>query len=88
MKKTIIKGIIAATLLVFVACSNPLDRPYNEETLQEDIEVLVARDKVYKDDLMNLSSYIIKCKITGEPLEGKTYRELIKEADEYARKVE
>jgi hypothetical protein len=85
MKIRVFKIFAIGTLLFFASCSNPLDRPYNEDTLMEDLEVIVARDKAYKPDMINLSEYLFKCKINGDSINGKTYGQLIKEANEYAK---
>ncbi len=73
--------------LSFASCQNPLDRPYNPETQLEDLEVIIARDKADKTDMLHLRDYMIMCSITGESLEGKTYGQLIQEANDYAEQA-
>ena len=83
MKKHALKIIIAGTLLFLVSCSNPLDKPYSEETLLEDLKVIVARDKADKSDMINLAQYLFVSKLNGDSITG-TYRELIEKANESA----
>jgi hypothetical protein len=83
MKKLLLKLLFAVMLFSFASCSNPLDRVYNENTLSEDLEIIVARDKAYKADMENLAYYLTFMQISGDSLEGKTYRELIKSANEF-----
>ena len=84
MKKIILKFITALLLITLVSCSDPLDKKYNENSLADDLQEIVARDKVNKTDMENLSVYIIRAKIMGETLDGKTYKELFEEANKYA----
>jgi len=82
--KKILKIALVGLLFTLVSCENPLDRPYNPETYMEDLQVIVARDKASKSDMINLANFFFK----GDSLEGKTYRQLIKEANEFAKSSE
>ena len=85
MKAKIFKIIFAGTLLFLVSCSSPLDRPYNEETLMEDLKVIIARNKANKSDMMHLAEYLFNRKLSGDSI-TETYRELIRKANEAAIK--
>ena len=84
MKKITFGIAFVALAIFFSSCDGPLNRKYNEETLNDDLQTIIAQDKVDKKDLENLAFYLIKCNIEGIELEGKTYKELIKEANELA----
>jgi len=84
MKAKAFKIIFAGILLFLASCSSPLDRPYNEETLLEDLKVIIARDKANKSDMVNLAEYLFNRKLNGDSITG-TYRELIRKANESAR---
>ena len=81
MKKYILSLFILLSVLGFSACTNPMDKVYQEETLMEDLEKIIARDKLNKQDMENFALYLIKCHIEGRDLEGKTYKELFEEAN-------
>ena len=85
--KNILKTVILAfALAAFTSCSNPLDREYNPDTLQEDLQVIVARDKIRShEDIVLLSDYIQLSEVLNISLEGKTYRQLLEEARELNR---
>lgn len=83
--KTIIKtAVIALALTAFVSCSDPLDKVYNQATIEDDLQTIIAHDKVSKQELENLAYYVVFASINGTDLEGKTYRELITEANKAA----
>ena len=85
--KKVLKIIVAGILIFLVSCGNPLDRPYNEATLMEDLQVIIARDNASKSDMMNLSEYLFNRRVSGDSITG-TYRQLIREANEFAKEKE
>jgi len=87
MKAKALKIIVAGMLIFLASCSNPLDRPYNEATLMEDLQVIIARDKASKSDMVNFAEYRFMRKLNGDSITG-TYRELIREANEFAKERE
>ena len=86
MKTKTLKIILAGMLLFLASCSSPLDRPYNEKTLMEDLQIIIARNNVNKTDMMNLAEYLSMQH--KDSIEGKTYRQLIQAANEFARERE
>ncbi len=78
------KKIVFSILLTIglASCSSALDREYHVETLNEDLEVLVARDKMNEEDLQKFSLYLVNSEMNGVNLEGKTYREILNAAKE------
>ena len=83
MKNILKTTILAFILAAFTSCSNPLDRVYNPNTIQEDLEVIVARDKIRtREDIELLLDYIQVMEALNINLEGKTYRQLLEEAKE------
>ena len=86
MKNILKTTILAIALTAFVSCSDPLDKLYNEETIMEDLQSIVDRDKVSKQDLENLAYYVMAANFNEISLEGKTYRQLIEEANNFTEK--
>ena len=87
MKNILKTAILALALTAFVSCSNPLDKVYNEETIMEDLQSIVARDKVSKQDLENLAYYVMLADYNEISLDGKTYRQLIEEANKFSEET-
>jgi len=77
MKKIAI-AIIA--ILSLTACKSALDRPYHTDTLNSDLEVIIARDNMTEDELHLFNVYLVNAEINGIDLEGKTYREILEAA--------
>lgn len=80
MKKSFLKFVAAGLLLALISCSSPLDKKFHEATMEKDLQEIVASDKVNKEDLQNLAMYIFRAKMSGENIEGKSYKELIETA--------
>lgn len=68
---------------LLISCGNPLDKKYTEATLEQDVKDLKESKKVSEEDLQLLAGWMIKAKLTGESLEGKTYDEIITSAKNY-----
>ncbi|WP_299215893.1 hypothetical protein [uncultured Dokdonia sp.] len=89
MKSTNKKSIIYVLLfLVFQSCSSPLDKKYNEDTLEIDAKEIKESDKLSEEDAEILAGWILKSKLTNDDLEGKTYAEIIDEAKLYKKEQE
>lgn len=68
---------------MLISCSNPLDKKYSEATLEQDAKELKESKKVSEEDYQLMAGWILKAKLTGESLEGKTYNEIITSAKNY-----
>jgi len=83
MKNILKTTILTLTLAVFVSCHNPLDRVYSPETISDDLQVLVAQDKIRtREEMENLCDYIQISEALGVSLKGKTYRQLLEAAND------
>lgn len=67
-------------LLVFliIACSSPLDKPYKQDSLEEDMVEL--KKKLSEDELSALAGYIVLKSMADDQMLGKTYGDLLNEA--------
>ncbi|HWB63464.1 MAG TPA: hypothetical protein VG603_08145 [Chitinophagales bacterium] len=84
--KKILSIVMLATVLALNSCSTPLDKKYNEQTLDKDMKEIVASKSVSDEDKDMLAGYIVISKIMGTNFEGKTYNDILKEAKDYAKK--
>ena len=83
MKNILKTTILALVLAAFTSCSDPLDRVYNEETIEEDLKALVSQDKIRThEEMENLYDYIQLLKALDVSLDSVTYRQLLEEANE------
>jgi len=83
MKKLLI--VFVATLL-FYSCSSPLDRKYSKETFQDDLEALVKEEKIDSAATMKIAGYLMYATMSGESIDGLSYREIIVKSDELKKK--
>lgn len=85
MKKTLL--IFLVSILTF-SCSTPLDKKYSEETFETDTKEIKESGKLSEEDALIMVGWIMRSKLKGEHLEGKTYNEIIKEAKDYKKEQE
>jgi hypothetical protein len=83
------KAILYLSLIgILTSCSGPLDKKYNEENFESDTKEIKESGELSKDDAVIMAGWIIRSKLKGEALEGKTYNEIIKEAKDYKKEQE
>ena len=85
MKKTLL--IVLLAILTF-SCSTPLNKKYNEETFETDAKEIKESGKLSNEDALIMAGWIMRSKLKGENLEGKTYNEIIEEAKDYKKEQE
>ena len=69
--------------LLFIACSSPLDKEYHEDTLEQDAGEIRKSEKVSDSEMQLMAGWLVRAKLQGEKLEGKTYAEILKEAKDF-----
>tara|TARA_Y100000815_G_scaffold275497_2_gene314087 strand:+ start:5288 stop:5911 length:624 start_codon:yes stop_codon:yes gene_type:complete len=72
-------------ILALTSCSSPLNKPYDEETIEEDTKAIKESGKLTEEDGQLMAGWIIKAKLSGEDLEGKTYSQILSEAKDYKK---
>jgi hypothetical protein len=87
MKKITLLSLFTG-LFLLTSCSNPLDRKYSEETVKEDMKELVESGKVDSTDIKFIGTYMVRSVMLGEELEGKTYGEMLENAQNLRKKQE
>jgi len=85
MKKSLIFTLFCALI---ISCSTPLDKKYNEENFESDAKEIKESGKLSNDDALIMAGWIMKAKLKGDNLEGKTYNEIINEAKDYKKEQE
>src|SRR5690606_3116653 len=74
------KNIIFSTIiLLFISCNGPLNKKYSKATVDQDLEEMQKSGKVSQEEAGILIGAMMKAEFTGESLEGKTYKQIIKE---------
>lgn len=76
MKK--IFTILSISILLF-SCSNVLNKTYSEDTFQEDM--IELKKSTSEENVEKVFGYILMSSFTNKPIIGKTYQEIINEAD-------
>ena len=76
MKKIIL--VLIPTLTI--SCSTPLDKPFKEATLEEDMVKL--KKALSEEELEILTGYVTLKSLANDKMLGKTYGDLLKEAKE------
>jgi hypothetical protein len=85
MKKAFIISII---LFVTYSCSSPLNKKYNEETLEEDAKEIKESGVLSEEESDVMAGWILRSKLKGDNLEGKTFKEIINEANDFKKDQE
>ncbi|MDY2588199.1 hypothetical protein [Winogradskyella aquimaris] len=80
--------LLILTIVISFSCSTPLDKKYSDETFEADLKEIKEDGKLSEDDAMTLAGWIVRAKLKGENLEGKSYNEIIKEAKNYKKEQE
>ena len=76
-----LKAILALLFIVTLSsCNNPLNKQYNEKTLEEDAKAIRESKKLTDDEMELLGAYIIREKLGNVKLDGLTYLEMLKKA--------
>lgn len=83
MKNLILLLTVTVSLL---SCSNPLDKPYKEATLEED--AIELKKVLSEDELGMLAGYIALKSFGEDKMIGKTYRDLLEEAKKVRKEME
>ncbi len=83
--KKIFTFMMVLFALLLVSCSSPLDRKYNKETLDDDVKAM-RESGVADDDMMAIGGWVMKSAIDNTNLDGKTYRDILKDAKDYSKK--
>lgn len=82
MKKVVVLLFVS---IIVLSCSNPVDKPYKKDTLEEDI--IEIKKKVTDEELETLAGYIALQELAEESMLGKTYAELLDEAKQLQEKL-
>jgi hypothetical protein len=72
MKKTL---LFISLIGLLWSCSSPLDKKFSKETSEKDIKEI--KTELDSTELMLLAGSMIRLQMTGEKLEGMTYREIL-----------
>ena len=88
MKKVIFTLTVMGFVLAITSCNNPLNKKYNEDNLEKDAKEIFESKKVDNTDMEYMGMYIMRAKMLGEKLDGKTYNDILKNAKELGKKAE
>lgn len=88
MKQTLFTVTIACLVFALSACNSPLNKKYNETSLDTDLKEILNSNKADTTDIEFVSLYVMRSKLLGENLDGKTYGDLLFNAKELRLKAE
>ncbi|MCK0132603.1 hypothetical protein MWU59_13930 [Flavobacteriaceae bacterium F08102] len=78
------RHLLILSLIGFLtACSDPLDKKYNEETLVEDAKEIKEMCDLSEEEVQLMAGWIVRARMKDLKLEGKTYGEILEEAKAY-----
>lgn len=69
--------------ICLLSCSSILDKKYSEKELEEDAKNMKQEEVLSEEDAKLMVGWILRSKLNDESLEGKTYRQILKEAKNY-----
>lgn len=85
MKKSL---LLLLSIVILTSCSGPLDKKYNEDTLEEDAKEIKESGKLSEEDAKIMAGWILRSKFKDENLEGKSYGDILEEAKDYKKEQE
>jgi len=88
MKKVTMNLLIAALMLSVFSCNNPLNKKYSEQNLEQDMKEIVVSKNADSTDLKYIAMYLVRAKMLGEKLDGKTYSDILVNAKELRKEKE
>jgi len=88
MKKTIFTLTVLGFVLVITSCNNPLNKKYNEDNFEKDAKEIFESKRVDSTDMVYMAKYMMRAKMLGEKLDGRTYNDILKNAKELRKQNE
>lgn len=86
------KLILIFTVVFFISCNNPMSKVYNEEGFM--LDMVEVRESKGEETAKKITAYVLQQTMKGafnedaeNDLVGKTYSELLKQADELAAEM-
>lgn len=86
MKKLLLNTLFIVLAVFAVSCSSPLEKKYNSETEDKDIESL--KTELDTADLRLILGTMFRMRIEDKDFEGMTYRELLEDGKRYKAEQE
>jgi hypothetical protein len=84
-KSTLLRLLfIFLSITVLISCSSPINKKYNEETVEEDI--IAIRSEIDSTKFKLLGGSIMRLKMQDKKLEEMTYAEILKEGEKWKAK--
>lgn len=81
-------SLVIIFLFILQSCSSPLDKKYSKTSLSEDAKEIKDKAGLSEEELQIMAGWIAKAELTGESLEGKTYHEILAEANDFEKQQE
>jgi len=78
-------SLLLVLVSITISCSSPLDKLYNERTVEQDAKEIKESGKLSDEDAKLLIGWILKSKLSGKEIEGKSYSEIIKDAKNFKK---
>lgn len=86
--RKILTAIALVAAVTLTSCNNPLNKKYSEQNLDKDLKEIMESKKADTTDMTYIAMYIMRAKMLGEKLDGKTYNDLLDNAKELRKKAE
>ena len=84
MKKIFYLAFIA----ILASCSSPLENKYSDATFENDLKAIKEANALDSTETMLLAGYFMRAKLLNEPLDGKSYSQILEEAKAFKKKQE
>ncbi|AUS04957.1 hypothetical protein [Pseudotamlana carrageenivorans] len=84
MKKIFYLAFIA----ILASCSSPLENKYSDATFENDLKAIKEANALDSTETMLLAGYFMRAKLLKEPLDGKSYSQILEEAKAFKKKQE
>lgn len=87
-QKVMKKLLLPFLLLAVVSCSNPMNKKYDEKTLEADMKEIKEKNKLSEEDTKTFAGWLLLSKLANKDLTGKTYQQILDEAKNYKKEQE
>lgn len=82
--KKITKMLFVFSAFICFSCSGPVNKEYSDETVAEDLKAIVDSEDLTSDEMSTLGGWILGASfVEGRELKGKTYSDILNEAQVY-----
>ncbi len=67
-------------MAILVSCSSPMNNRYSDATLETDLKAIREAEILDSTEISLLAMYFVRAKLLNEPIDGKSYKDILAQA--------